>query len=484
MVFHSLVFVPFALAFFACYFISRRFSQHQKVILLFSAIFYGWWEWRFLGLMALSTGVDYFAAIKIEESDEIAARKKWLWMALGTNLAILFVFKYLNFFSGELVAALNSIGITAKPGFLDLILPVGISFYTFQSMGYAIDVYSKEVPAEKNVISYLSFIMFFPQLVAGPIEKASELLPQLREPAKVTREDVRSGLLLLLIGYFKKIVLAERLSPFVTRFYDHSHEYQSGWTFVVGTYFIIVFIYFDFSGYCNIASGLARLMGIRLKDNFQAPFVANSPSEFFQRWHISFSNWVKTYLLFPLTLRTGKIVFSLFVALLMMGLWHGASITFALYGIAIFVMTMFFALITRFQNMADMRFTPAFFAFRKIFMMTVFLFFAATLIRVRALKDFWYILTKVLAPGGLEGFVSDIARHTFTPGLGLSDFLISVAFIIGIFIFQSIQDKKPIDEFVFSKSKAYQFVFVCGLLLGLFFFRPIEVDGNYFYFQF
>ncbi len=484
MVFHSLVFLPFVAAFFICYFISRRFSQHLSVIVIFSAIFYGWWDWRFLGLIALSSGVDYYAAIRIEESAVSSARKLWLWLALGTNIAILFLFKYFDFFSVEFSSLLNLMGVSVKPVILDLVLPVGISFYTFQSMGYAIDVYRNEIPAEKNPISYLAFIMFFPQLVAGPIEKAADLLPQLKEPAKVGREDVLTGLFLILAGYFKKIVIAERLQPFVNSYYDHPHQHESGWTFFLGTYFLIIYIYCDFSGYCNIASGLARLMGIRLSDNFRAPFFATSPSEFFQRWHISFTNWVKNYLLFPLALRTGSIVFSLFVALIVMGLWHGPSANYALYGLAIFVMTMFFASLDRLQRRLHKRFTPAIHAFRKIFMRTVFIFIAASLIRIREFDDFWFIVKKVVSPGTIDAFFADITRNTFSHALGISDYLLSVGLMAGLLVFQSFQGQRSIEEYFFSRTKMFKIFFVSSLLVGIIFFRPFEIDGNYFYFQY
>lgn len=484
MVFHSVAFVPFIAAFFACYFLSRKFSQHQKVIILFSCIFYGWWDWRCLGLLALTIVIDFFAAIKIEDSKEMLIRRRWLWLSIGSNLAILFVFKYFNFFSTEFVALLNFMGMSVEPIVLNLILPIGLSYYTFQSMGYTIDVYRREIPAERNAISFSAFVSFFPQLQVGPIEKASRLLPQIKEPKWVSREDIKTGLFLILVGYFKKIVIAERLHPFVNSFYDHPSQYESGWTFVMASYFLFIFVYCDFSGYCNIASGLARIMGIRLMDNFLAPFSATSPSEFFQRWHISMTQWIKSYILYPLALWSGRIVPSLFVALFVMGLWHGASMNFVLWGMAVFAMTMLFAGIGRLQKKIDRRYAPAFKLFRHVFMKTVFIFFSASLIRIKDLKDGIYILKKIVHMDKLDVFYGDISRKIIFPGLGISDFIIGVGLIIGLFIFQHIQGKRPIENYVFSMSRMFRFVFVGCLILGLLFFRPLEIDDRYFYFQF
>lgn len=490
MVFHSVAFVPFIAAFFASYFISRKFAQHQIVLIIFSCIFYGWWDWRCLGLLALTIAVDFFAAIKIEDSNEISVRKRWLWLSIGCNLAVLFIFKYFNFFSTELVAALSFMGVSVEPIVLNLILPIGLSYYTFQSMGYTIDVYRREIKAERNAVSFSAFVSFFPQLQVGPIEKASRLLPQIKNPEWATREDIQTGFFLILVGYFKKIVIAERLHPFVNSFYDDPSKYESGWTFLMASYFLFIFVYCDFSGYCNIARGLARIMGIRLMENFMAPFSATSPSEFFQRWHISMTQWIKSYILYPLVLRTGKIVPSLFVALFVMGLWHGASLNFVMWGMAVFLMTMLFAGINRLQKMCKGRLVPAFNLFRNVFMKTVFIFFSSSLIRINDLKEGLYIMKRI---GGIwtEGLgkslnvlYADVSRNINFPGLGISDFIISLVFIVGIFIFQSFQGKRTVESYVLSRPRLFKVVFVCSLILGLLFFRPLEIDDRYFYFQF
>ncbi|MES2528209.1 MAG: MBOAT family O-acyltransferase [Bdellovibrionota bacterium] len=484
MVFHSLAFVPFIAAFFACYFIARKYSQHQKVLILFSCIFYGWWDWRCLGLLALTVIIDYFAAIKIEDTQDKVNRKRWLWLSIGCNLAILFIFKYFNFFSTELVGVLNFMGMSLEPIVLNLILPIGLSYYTFQSMGYTIDVYRGEIKAERDAISFTAFVSFFPQLQVGPIEKASRLLPQIKEPKWPSTEDIQRGLFLILVGYFKKIVIAERLHPFVNSFYDHPSHYESGWTFIIASYFLFIFVYCDFSGYCNIASGLARIMGIRLMDNFLTPFAATTPSDFFQRWHISMTQWIKSYILYPLALWSGRIVPSLFVALFVMGLWHGASLNFVLWGMAVFLMTMFFAYLGRVQKKADRKYAPAFHLFRHVFMKTVFIFFSSSLIRIKDLKDGYDILRKIAGSHSLETFYGDISRNIHFPGLGISDYIMSVGLITGLLIFQNIQGKRPIEDYILTKPRMLQYLFVGCLVIGLLFFRPLVIDDRYFYFQF
>lgn len=490
MVFHSLAFVPFIAAFFVCYFVSRRFSQHEKVLVLFSCIFYGWWDGRFLFLLAFSAGIDFYASIKIDDSDDSDVRKRWLWLGLASNLSILFTFKYFNFFSTELAAVLNLMGMSVEPLLLNLILPVGLSYYTFQSMGYTIDVYRGEIPAERNATSFFAFISFFPNLVAGPIEKAAHLLRQIKNPSKANWGDIQAGLFLMLVGYFKKIVIAERLQPFVNSFYDHPEEYGSGLTFLMGAYFIFFFVYCDFSGYTSIAMGVARMMGIRLVDNFLTPFMATSPSEFFERWHISMTNWIKNNLLLPLALWTGRIGFSLFVALIVMGLWHGASINFILWGVAVFIMTVFFHYLALLQKRLNGRFSKFFSVFRSVFMKTVFFFFAASPFRMNDLRKSLYILKKV---GGiwsdgighsLEVLLGDIGRHFSFPGLGVSDFFMSCGFIIGLAIFQHFQGKRSIEDYLFTMPKVFRVIFVGCLIVGLLFFRPSAIDDRYFYFQF
>jgi len=333
MLFNSVPFLFFLPLFFAAYFATRG-TARLVVCLAGSYLFYGWWDWRFLGLIALSTGIDYVVGLKIAGAEAQRAKKVWLTLSLVSNLGLLAVFKYFNFFLDSVYRATGFFGFSESPAFLAVILPVGISFYTFQTLSYSIDLYRGSIEAERNLLRFATYVAFFPQLVAGPIVRASLLLPQLRRDHPFLWSGFLLGLGQVLLGYVKKVAVADSLAPFVDRVFD-APEAFTPLSVLIGVVFYAFQIYCDFSGYSDIAIGLARMLGYDFGVNFDTPYFSKSFSEFWTRWHISLSSWLRDYLYIPLggnrggTLATYR---NLMVTMLLGGLWHGASWNFVFWG--------------------------------------------------------------------------------------------------------------------------------------------------------
>jgi alginate O-acetyltransferase complex protein AlgI len=307
----------------------------QNVMLLAAGyVFYGAWDWRFLSLLLLSTVVDFVLARQIYRSHVPAYRKAFLISSLAFSLSLLGFFKYYNFGIESLAQLLQFFGLQSHLLVLQIILPAGISFYSFQSMGYVIDVYRGEAKPADNLLNYGLYVAYFPQLLAGPIERAGHLMPQLESPRQVTAEDYRIGSMWILTGYFKKVVIADTLAPLVDHAFAHP-DAVSGIISLIGILGFSLQIYGDFAGYSLIARGLARLMGIKLIRNFNAPYLARNPREFWERWHISLSSWLRRYLYFSLGgNRQGRICTyrNLMITMLLGGLWHGARWNFVVWG--------------------------------------------------------------------------------------------------------------------------------------------------------
>ncbi len=333
MVFNSLHFVWFFIAAYALYRVLPHRPQNW-LLLGASYYFYAAWDWRFLGLLAASTIVDYTAARLMQRTSSRARRRALLVASLGFNLTLLGFFKYFNFFSDSLHALLAAMGWQMDFVTLRVLLPIGISFYTFMTMSYVIDVYRKEIPATHNFVDFALFVAFFPHLVAGPILRASRLLPQIAAPRRITREHIRDGLWLVAWGFFLKIFVADNLAPLANTVFDHGTE-QPGINVWLGLYAFAFQIYGDFAGYSNIARGTSKLMGIELIDNFRYPYFVRSPQEFWRHWHISLSTWLRDYLYIPLGGNRGgaaRTYANLLATMILGGLWHGAASTFVLWG--------------------------------------------------------------------------------------------------------------------------------------------------------
>ncbi len=334
MLFNSLVFpLFFAVVYLALRLLSGR--ARKPLLLAASYLFYAYWDWRFLSLILVSTAVDFVCGRML---DDPARGRRRLWVALSVvvNLSILATFKYLGFFVGEFAELLGRFGVEASLPVLKLVLPVGLSFYTFQSMGYTIDVFRGKVRATRSPFDFALFVAFFPQLVAGPIERAGRLLPQLQRPRAVTRSDMAEGAQLVLWGYFKKLFVADNLAVLVQRVFQGETGSTSGFLVLLAAYAFTWQLYCDFSGYTDIARGLARMMGVELSVNFRLPFFATSPRDLWRRWHVSLSGWLRDYLYIPLGgNRRGRLRShaAMMLTMLLGGLWHGANWTFALWGL-------------------------------------------------------------------------------------------------------------------------------------------------------
>jgi len=309
-------------------------SWRNPLLLAASYFFYGSWDWRFLGLILLTTGVDYWVAKEIHLSGAGERRRRFLWISIATNLGVLAFFKYFNFFIGSAADLIELIGLHASLPTLRIILPVGISFYTFQSMSYVIDVYRRDIEPADTLVNYALYVAYFPQLVAGPISRTGDLLPQLQAPEKVTLERVNVGLMLILLGLAKKVLIADLVAPEVDRIFTHPETMSSG-MLLRGAYLFAFQIYGDFAGYSDMARGVSEFFGVRLMINFEQPYLSQSITEFWRRWHISLSSWLRDYLYISLGgNRHGrwKTYRNLMLTMLIGGLWHGASWTFVVWG--------------------------------------------------------------------------------------------------------------------------------------------------------
>lgn len=335
MLFNSLDFAVFLpVVFLLFWFVTKTRKQQNVLIVLASYVFYGWWDWRFLALILFSTVVDYVIGRELGKTERIQKRKLLLWTSLAVNLGLLGFFKYYNFFVDNFITAFSFFGQDFQAGTLNIILPVGISFYTFQTLSYTIDVYRKQLEPTKDFIAFTAFVSFFPQLVAGPIERATNLLPQFFTKKKFSYPEAVDGMRQILWGLFKKVVIADNCAYYANLIFNNSDQY-SGSTLVLGAILFAFQIYGDFSGYSDIAIGTGRLFGFRLMQNFAFPYFSRDIAEFWRRWHISLSTWFRDYLYIPLggsRGSTAKVVRNVFIIFVVSGFWHGANWTFIVWG--------------------------------------------------------------------------------------------------------------------------------------------------------
>jgi len=336
MLFNSLTFALFLPICFTLFWLINKSNNNLRnaLLLLASYIFYGWWDWRFLSLIIFSSFVDFFIGQKLYEEKNDKKKKRWLALSMISNLSLLGFFKYFDFFVESFITSFSLIGLTLNANTLNIILPVGISFYTFQTMSYTIDIYREKMKPTNSMLSFFAFVSFFPQLVAGPIERASNLLPQFNKLKTFDYNLAKNGLQLILWGLFKKVVIADRLSEYVDAIYNNPAQF-TGIAVIIGTVFFAFQIYCDFSGYSDIAIGTAKLFGFNLMTNFRTPYFSKSIKEFWSRWHISLSTWFRDYCYIPLggnRVSTGRWLSNLNITFMVSGLWHGANWTFIVWG--------------------------------------------------------------------------------------------------------------------------------------------------------
>jgi len=336
MFFNSIDFAIFLPIVFILYWFgtNKNLKLQNFLIVLASCVFYGWWDWRFLSLILFSTLVDYSIGLGLLKEENLTKRKLLLWTSILVNLAFLGFFKYYNFFLDNFITAFSFFGTEIKATSLNVILPVGISFYTFQTLSYSIDVYKRKLKPTKDLIAFSAFVSFFPQLVAGPIERATHLLPQFYVKRTFDYEKAVDGMRQILWGLFKKIVIADNCAEYANQIFNNSAGY-SGSTLVLGALFFTFQIYADFSGYSDIAIGTSRLFGFDLMKNFNFPYFSRDIAEFWRRWHISLSTWFRDYLYIPLGGSRGGTwmkVRNTFIIFIVSGFWHGANWTFIIWG--------------------------------------------------------------------------------------------------------------------------------------------------------
>ncbi|WP_107040028.1 MBOAT family O-acyltransferase [Brumimicrobium mesophilum] len=339
MLFNSIdfaIFLPTVLILYWFVF-NKSLKAQNFLIVVASYLFYGLWDWKFLFLILLSTVVDYSIGLLLKKENHLTKRKVLLWTSVAVNLGILGFFKYYNFFIENFIEVFSIFGVSIQANTLNIILPVGISFYTFQTLSYTIDVYKRKLEPTKDFLAFTAFVSFFPQLVAGPIERASNLLPQITNKRTFDYSKSVDGLRQILWGLIKKMVIADNCAVFANQIFANSADYN-GSTLILGAFFFTIQIYADFSGYSDIAIGSARLFGINLRQNFAFPYFSRNFAEVWQRWHISLTTWFRDYLFIPMVRNSKSTsmfvkIRALFLQFIIIGFWHGANWTFILWGV-------------------------------------------------------------------------------------------------------------------------------------------------------
>ncbi len=483
MVFNSLGFFIFLPVVFSIYWfvLKKRLKLQNVFLLLASYFFYGWWDWRFLGLIFLSTVVDYCIGIQIEKQDTAIQKKRWLWCSVIFNVGLLAFFKYFNFFITSWVDACAAIGYTIKSTWtLKVLLPVGISFYTFQTMSYSFDIYYQRLKPTKDFLGFAAFVSFFPQLVAGPIERASNLLSQVLNKRTFNYEQCVSGLKLILWGLFKKVVIADALAPIVDDVFANYTSYPAS-TLVMGVVFFSFQVYGDFSGYTDIAIGTSKLFGIELMSNFKFPNFSRNVAEYWQRWHISLSTWFRHYIYIPLGgSRVGKLtaVRNICIIFLVSGFWHGANWTFIFWGafhalVFIPVFLMGRNTIYKHSVIGENTWFPSLLEIGQVLLTFAIVTFSRIFFRAPSLTDAFAYIGRLITNGSY-------AVYQHPSGYRMLDYYI---LIIVFVIYEYCIRKDERAPFKF-KSKAVRFFIYTVVIMAMLLFYDSSIDRSFIYFQF
>lgn len=446
-------------------------------LLIASCIFYMFFIPAYILILIVLILIDYFAAIFIERSED-KKRKLYLIISILSTCVALFIFKYFNFFNNNIIKIADYLHLNYPVGVLQIILPIGLSFHTFQSLSYVIEVYRKKQKAEHHLGIYALYVMFYPQLVAGPIERPQNLLHQFYEEHFFEYKRVTDGLKIMAWGMFKKVVIADRLAAFVKVVYDNPHDFR-GISFMIATVFFAFQIYCDFSGYSDIAIGAAQVMGFRLMDNFNRPYFSRSIAEFWKRWHISLSSWFRDYLYIPLggnRVSNPRWFYNLFITFLISGLWHGANWTFVAWG-AINGFYMIFGIVTRewrdkaIDFLGINRFAKG---YRYIQVFTTFslVCFAWIFFRAKDINDALYITRHLFS----------CTFKSITLGQGKENFLIAVGLIIVLIIVHSVQSHRNIRHMLTTQPVWFKWIAYNGIILSLLYLGIFK--KQFIYFQF
>ncbi|WP_055444108.1 MBOAT family O-acyltransferase [Lacinutrix himadriensis] len=489
MLFNSLDFAIFFPIVFVLYWLVAKNRNYRNILLLVSSyVFYGWWDWRFLLLIAFSSLVDFLIGQKIYNTDDKKKQKQYLLVSLVINLGFLVYFKYTNFFIDTFVDSFRLFGTELEVSTLNIILPVGISFYTFQTLSYTIDIYRKQLEPTKDWLAFFSFVSFFPQLVAGPIERASHLLPQFYKTYKFNYNQVKSGLLLMAFGLFKKMVIADRAALYVNEVYNNPGNYEGVET-IMATVLFAFQIYCDFSGYSDIAIGAARTMGFDLMKNFDSPYFSKSITEFWRRWHISLSTWFRDYVYIPLGgSRKGKYrtYANLFIVFLVSGLWHGAAMTFVIWGVIHGIIIVFekatYKMRIKMSNTLGLSSNS--FSNKLFFVVITFVIvdFAWLFFRANSFADASIIIQNMFNNNFHELFSADF----YLIGLKENEFLVLIVSIIVLIAFELNHKKQNMINWLDKQSTILRWSTYVTIIVALTIFGVYGDDNvsEFLYFQF
>lgn len=436
MLFNSFEFAVFLPVVFAIYWgvLRQNLKLQNAFLLIASYIFYGWWDWRFLSLIIFSSSVDFLVGLGLEKSEQPGIRKLLLSASVFVNIGFLAIFKYYDFFAENFAAAFTLFGQPFAVSSLNIILPVGISFYTFQTLSYTIDVYRSKLKPTKDPVAFFAFVAFFPQLVAGPIERATNLLPQFLSKRNFDYQKATDGLRQILWGLFKKMVIADNCAFYVNQIYANS-DFQTGSTLLFGTFLFAVQIYADFSGYSDIAIGTARLFGFDLMRNFAFPYFSRDIAEFWRRWHISLTTWFRDYVYIPLggsRVRMSRIIRNIFIVFIVSGFWHGANWTFIFWGLLNAIYFLPLLLLKRNRTNLDTvskgRLIPTFREFVSILLTFVLTLGAWVFFRSETIAQGFSIYAEIFS-GSLFSFPGEFSTSL-------------IIFIIGLFSVEWVQREK------------------------------------------
>ena len=468
MLFNSLDFALFLPIVFIIYWaLSKTKLAYQNFfVLCASFLFYGWWDWRFLCLIALSIVVDYFIAKAIDKQENKTKRKQILFVSIFVNIGLLFAFKYFNFFLDNISDVCSILGVEISLKSLNIILPVGISFYTFQTLSYTIDVYRNKIKPTNDFVAFAAFVSFFPQLVAGPIERATNLLPQFLKEREFDEIKASDGLRQMLWGLFKKVVIADNCATYADLIFNSPDSF-SGITLILGAVFFAFQIYCDFSGYSDIAIGSARLFGFNLKQNFAFPYFSRDIAEFWRRWHISLTTWFRDYIYIPLGgSRVSKtvVIRNVFIIFLISGFWHGAKWNFIFWG---FLNALYFIPLLVFnrnrKNLNDIdegRFLPSMKSFVSIGVTFSLTAFSWIFFRAESMTVAFGFIKRIF----IGSFINlELIRNVNTFSL-----LIFMSFLVLFILIEWVQREKQHGLQINNASYKYWFVylfFVCSILL-------------------
>ena len=484
MLFNSVSFAIFLPVVFLLYwFATKKNLRLQNILLLVSSyFFYACWDWRFLFLLVFSTFLDYYTGLKIHEASGTGKKRFWIWLSVGINLGFLGAFKYYNFFADSFANGMSLLGVQTNPVMLDFILPVGISFYTFHGLSYVIDLYKERIKPERDFINYSVFVSFFPLLVAGPIERATHLLPQIVKPREFDYSRAVDGLRQILWGLFKKIVIADNCAEYANLIFNNSAD-QSGSTLLLGALFFTFQIYGDFSGYSDIALGTARLFGIELLRNFAFPYFSRDIAEFWRRWHISLSSWFRDYVYIPLGGSKGGIwmkVRNTFIIFILSGFWHGANWTYLAWGAlnAFYFLPLLLAKKNR-TNLETVAAGKRFPSVKELFMMlTTF-----------TLTVFAWIFFRAENIGQAADIVAEIfSASLFTvpsfEGIhkAMPTFILLIIFILAEW--KGREQQFAIQKLGASRGRTYRWSYYIVILLSIYLFGNFGSNIEFIYFQF